>query len=311
MSKRNLPLLITIVGPTATGKSALAVAVARRFGGEVVSVDSRQLYRGLTIGSGKITKKEMRGIPHHLLAIASPRKIFTVAQYQKQALKKIRAIWKRGAIPILCGGTGLYLQSVIDGVHIPDVPPNRTLRATLEKKTIEELYTLLLKKDKRRAQTIDKNNPRRIIRALEIIASKGTVPPLNTTPLKATILSIGIDFSDSVLKKRIVKRLNNRMQKGMVKEVRQLHVQGLSWKKLESFGLEYRTIAHYLQKRISKKVCVETLARDIWHYAKRQRTWFKRDARIRWVSHQREALTYIAEQIQHHTRFFKKTRATL
>jgi tRNA dimethylallyltransferase len=290
--------LITIIGPTATGKSTLAVTLARRLDGEVISADSRQVYRGFDIGSGKVTKREMRGIPHHLIDIASPRRTFTVAHYQKTALKTIHAIWKRGHIPILCGGTGLYVRSVIDGIVIPDVPPNPSLRKTLSKKTTQELYTLLMKRDPLRARDIDRNNPRRLIRALEIVATNGTVPPLRTHPLNARILFIGVDFPDVVLKKRIATRLRARIKSGMIAEVKKLHASGLSWKKLESFGLEYGAIARLLQKKVTRKICIENLERDIWRYAKRQRTWFKRDTRIHWISTQREALALIRQCIE-------------
>lgn len=161
--------LIVIVGPNASGKSDLAVAIARAVGGQVVSADSRQVYKGMDIGSGKITKKEMKGVKHHLLDVARPRSTFTVTRYRNLALKAIKKIQRENQIPILCGGTGFYIQAVVDGIVIPEVKPDRALREKLEKMSAEKLYSILEKIDPRRAQTIEKQNPRRLIRAIEIV----------------------------------------------------------------------------------------------------------------------------------------------
>ncbi|PJA84414.1 MAG: tRNA (adenosine(37)-N6)-dimethylallyltransferase MiaA, partial [Candidatus Nealsonbacteria bacterium CG_4_9_14_3_um_filter_37_13] len=147
--------LIVILGPTASGKSELAVRLAKKFNGKIVSADSRQVYRRMDIGTGKVTKKEMKGIPHYLLDVASPKKRFTVIQYRKLALKAINKILKNVHVPILCGGTGFYIQAVVDGIIIPEVPPDWRLRKELEKKSTEELYQILKKLDPRRAKTIE------------------------------------------------------------------------------------------------------------------------------------------------------------
>ncbi len=172
--------LLVICGPTATGKTALAVKLAKSvFGGnsELFSADSRQVYRGLDIGTGKITQKEMKGIPHYLLDIASPKRHFTVVQYRKLALAAIKKILKKNKIPILCGGTGFYIQSVVDGIVIPQVAPDWKLRKRLEKKSVKQLFKILKKLDPRRAKTIEKQNPRRLIRAIEIVLkTKKTIP---------------------------------------------------------------------------------------------------------------------------------------
>lgn len=160
--------VLVIVGPTASGKSALAVRLAKRFDGEIISADSRQVYRGLDIGSGKITEKEKGGIPHHLLDIVSPKRVFTVAQYQKLAKRKIAEIIERRKLPIICGGTGFYVQSVIDDLALPKVKPNSRLRKSLNQKTAPELFQILQKLNAKRAVKIDRNNPRRLIRAIEI-----------------------------------------------------------------------------------------------------------------------------------------------
>lgn len=277
----NKPKIIVVLGPTATGKSDLAVALAKEFNGEVISADSRQVYKGLDIGSGKITKKEMQRVPHYLLDVVSPKSTFTVAHFKKQSEKIIKDIITRGKTPIICGGTGFYIQSLVDGIVLPEVKPNKELRKKLESKTSEELFAILLKLDHNRATTIDPSNPVRLIRAIEIARALGNVPEIKAQP-KYQSIQIGLDWTDKVLKERIQKRLFARIKKGMIREVSKLHEAGISWKKLESFGLEYRYIALLLQQKITKEEMASLLETEIWHYAKRQRTWFKKDTRIKW-----------------------------
>jgi len=150
--------IIVILGTTATGKSSLAVKVAKKFNGEVISADSRQVYKGLNIGTGKITKKDMKGVPHHMLDVVSPKKVFSVSLFQKKTEKIIADIISRNKIPIICGGTGFYIQSIVEGVTLPKVPPNKALRKKLEKNTPQELFKILQKLDPRRAKNIDKKN---------------------------------------------------------------------------------------------------------------------------------------------------------
>jgi tRNA dimethylallyltransferase len=282
--------LIVIVGPNASGKSELAVKLAKKFNGEVVSADSRQVYKGLDIGSGKISKKEMMGIPHHLLSVASPRSVFTVTRYRKLALSAIKKIQRAGKLPILCGGTGFYVQAVIDGIVIPQVKPNWALRNELEKLTVNELLAMLKKIDPARAKTIESKNPRRLIRAIEIVkTTKKPVPELKKQPLPYPILILGMKRNGAELKKLIAKRTKKRLKAGMVAEVRRLKNSGLSWKKLESFGLEYRAVTHFLQKKITREQMAESIKKEDWQYAKRQMTWFLRDRRVRWIKNQRQA----------------------
>lgn len=268
--------LIIILGPTASGKSKLAIKLAKKFNGEVISADSRQVYKGMDIGSGKVTKKEMRGIPHYLLDVVSPKTRFTVAKYQKLAKAAIKKIHKKGKIPFLVGGTGFYIQSVIDGIVIPKVKPDWKLRKKLEKKTASELFETLKKLDPRRAKNIDKHNKRRLIRAIEIVKKLGTVPPLSLPCPQYCILMIGVKRKPGELKKLIKKRLMERLKKGMISEIRKLKKSGLSWKRLEEFGLEYRYIAQYLQKKINYQEMIEKIQKESEHYAKRQMTWFSR-----------------------------------
>ena len=225
---RKTPKIIAIIGPTASGKSALAVRLAKKFNGEIISADSRQVYRELNVGTGKITKREMQGVPHRLLDVANPRRQFNVAEYQKLAKEKINEISSRGMLPIICGGTGLYVDSLLKGVVFPKVRPNTQLRARLEKKTATELFTLLKKLDRHRAQTIDPHNPRRLIRAIEIAKDAertrkkehGTEAENENSIQPFDVFWIGLSLPRDKLKKKISIRLFARIRKyKMVEEV--------------------------------------------------------------------------------------------
>jgi len=279
---RKLPRIIVIIGPTASGKSDLAVTIAKKVNGEVISADSRQVFRGMDIGTGKITAAEMKGVPHHLLDVADPKKIFTVSDYVELAEKAIADIHSRGKIPVICGGTGFYIQALVDGLVLPEVPPNDTLRAKLEKKPADRLFAILQKLDLARAKDIDRNNPRRLIRAIEVATALGKVPKLKKTK-RYDATFIGTDIPLNKLKIRIHNRLISRMKSGMVREARSLHARGLSWKRMENLGLEYRYLSRYLRGMITKQEMLAELEMEICHYAKRQMTWFKRDKRINWV----------------------------
>ena len=281
--------IIVILGPTASGKSDLAIKLAQKFNGEIISADSRQVYKGLDIGSGKIKKEEMKEIPHYLLDVASPKRRFSVSKYQKLSLKAIEKIFKKNKIPIICGGSGFYVQSIIDGLKIPEVKPNYKLRKELSKKTPDELYQMLKKLDKNRAESIDRKNSRRLIRAIEIAIELKKVPKLEKHPLPYPVLILGIKKEKNELKKLIKKRLLKRLDEGMVDEVKNLYKNKVSFKKLEEFGLEYRYIAFYLQGKITYDEMVKSLQKEIEHYAKRQMTWFKKDNRIIWIKNYKEA----------------------
>jgi len=276
------PKIIAIVGPTASGKSDLAVEMALKFNGEIISADSRQVYKGLDIGTGKITKKEMRGVPHYLLDVASPKTKFNVANFKKMADATIVDILSRGKLPILCGGTGFYIDAVAKNILIPEVPPNEKLRKVLEKKTAEKLHTMLTKLDPRRAKEIHPNNKVRIIRAIEMAKALGKIPKVKSKPAYNT-LYIGTLVEPEVLKERIAARLVKRMKAGMVKEAEHLHTSGLTWKRMHALGLEYRYLALYLQKLMTKKEMMEKLASEIWHYAGRQMTWFRGNKKVIWI----------------------------
>lgn len=298
MLPKNHKKLLVIVGPNASGKSDLAVKLAKKFNGEVVSADSRQVYKGMDIGTGKITKEEMQGIPHYLLDVASPKRKFSVAQYQKKTIEAIKKIQRKGKLPILCGGTGFYVQAVVDGLVFPKVKPDWKLRKTLEQKSAKELYEYLKKLDPERAKTIEKDNKRRLVRAIEIVLKTGKpVPKLKKQKL-FDVLMIGIKRDKEELKERIRKRLLKRLKQGMIEEVKKLKESGLSWKRLEEFGLEYRWIARYLQGKIDYEEMVKKLQKDIEDFAKRQLTWFKRDKRIHWIKSFKEAKELVEEFIK-------------
>lgn len=275
------PKIIVIVGPTASGKSDLAVRMAEQFNGEVVSSDSRQVYSGLDIGTGKITTPEMHGIPHHLLSIVPPDTIFTVSEYCEMASTAIRGILARGKLPIVCGGTGFYIQALVDGIQLPDVPPNSELRKSLTSFTTNALFEKLLLLDPDFASIVDKQNPHRLIRAIEIASALGRIPKLTkNSPYDPYFIGITTDLY--TLRDRVHARLITRLDAGMVDEARTLHENGLSYERMETLGLEYRYLARYLKGEISLEQMTRELEGEIMHYAKRQITWFKRDDRIRW-----------------------------
>ncbi|MBI4134934.1 MAG: tRNA (adenosine(37)-N6)-dimethylallyltransferase MiaA [Candidatus Sungbacteria bacterium] len=286
---RKMSLLVTIVGPTASGKSTLAVYLAKRFGGEVISADSRQIYRGLDIGTGKITKREMRGIPHHLLSFASPKKQLSVAEFRKKANTAIRNIIKRDAIPFLVGGTGLYIDAVARGFTFPEVQPNPTLRRTLAKKSATELFKMLAQLDSVRARAVDAQNPRRLIRAIEIVkATMAPVPP----PVRRRLyhaLFLGPFRSPQELRKRIKRAVETRIQRGLLQETKKLLQSGIPRKRLRELGLDYNIAASLPFGSISKPDLRDKLEAANWDYAKRQQRWFKRYSDIHWIKTEREA----------------------
>jgi len=286
MEKR--PKILVILGPTASGKSDLAVKLAQKFNGEVISADSRQVYKGMNLGSGKITKKEMKGIKHYLLDVASPKRQFSVSQFQKKAKEAIEKILKKGKLPIICGGSWFWIKVLIEDWQLPEVKPDFKLRKKLQKKSEKELFSLLKKIAPQRAKEIDKENKVRLIRSLEVALNLLEFPKIKKRK-SFEVLKIGIDLPFEKLKKKILIRLKKRFKKGMVKEVKKLKESGLSWKKIESFGLEYRWIALYLQKRIDFREMEEKLFKDILRFARKQINLFKKDKEVVWVKNWQEA----------------------
>jgi len=282
------PKIIVILGPTASGKSDVAVELARKIKGEIISADSRQVYKGLDIGTGKITKKEMRGVTHHLLDVFSPRKRFTASDFVKLTNVTAVKIVNRGNVPIVCGGTGFYIDALLGDKQIPEVPPNPKLREKLEKKSTTELFEILKKLDPVRASNIDSKNPRRLVRAIEICKAIGKVPKLvassqNLVASKYGVIKIGIKIDEKELKERINKRIEKWFKMGLLNEVKDLHKKGLSWKRMAEIGLEYKIVSLFLQNKISKSEMILRMQTETWQYAKRQITWFKRDKNIIWI----------------------------
>ncbi len=265
-----LPKVIVILGQTATGKSKLAVKIAREINGEIISADSRQVYKGLDIGTGKITKKEMQDIPHHLLDMANPKIKFSVAQYKKLAENKIKEIIKKNKVPIICGGTGFYIDAVTKSIIFPKVPPNYPLRKKLALVSDRALMLKLKKLDQRRAKNVDPKNKLRLIRAIEVAKALGTVPLITQATPVYEFIKIGLYLPPDKLKKKIEKRVKKMFQSGLLNEIKKLKKNGVSDKRLKELGFEYFNPTY-------KKVVKETLK-----YAKRQMTWFKRDKEIKW-----------------------------
>lgn len=278
------PQILLIVGPTASGKSDLAVRLAKSLDGEIISADSRQVYKGLNIGTGKITRKEMGKIPHYLLDVANPKKQFTAAEYKKLARKKIEEILRKGKTPIIVGGTGFYIDSLF--TNLPEVPPNQRLRKKMEKLSTSELFEQLKIIDPRRAKSIDSQNRVRLIRALEIAHSLGRVPKTKTDKLNADLIWIGLN--PEKLPEKIYRRLVIRLP-GMLREVKKLHENGLGWKRMEELGLEYRFLARYFLGKLSKQKMTKELFTAICQYARRQMTWFKRNEKINWFENSDDA----------------------
>lgn len=319
--------IIVILGPTASGKTKLAVELASKFNGEIVSADSRQVYRGMDIGTGKdldefsvilepkaiescskVDKNEMLSlrsaclcrqaplqhdiikIPYHLIDVASPKIRFDLAKYQKMAFAAIDDILQRGKLPILAGGSGLYLQAVVDNYKLSDIKSDLVLRKKLEKLSVGELFKKLEKLAPKMAVRLnqsDKNNKRRLIRYLEILGQDENFKNRKGEK-KYQALIIGVKFSKDILKQRIFKRLIERFkEQNMIGEVENLQAKGLSWKRLGEFGLEYKFIALYLRGELKYEEMVEKLNIAIFQFAKRQLTWFKRwekqGGKINWV----------------------------
>jgi tRNA dimethylallyltransferase len=296
-SSTTKPKLLVIVGPTASGKSDLAVELALKFDGEVVSADSRQVYKGLDIGTGKITKAEMKGVPHHCLDIADPSERFTAMQWKQAAEAAVSDVLSRGKLPIVCGGTGFYISSLIDDLGFPEVEADAEEQNRLEQKPVEELFEELKKLDPERAKTIDLKNKRRLSRSIIIARRLGSVPEISKpAEPKYDVVMIGIKPSDADLRDRINKRLKSRMDAGMLKEVEKLHSAGLSWERMDELGLEYRYLAQHLQNQITLYDAMNLLATRIWQYSKRQMTWFKRDDRIKWFASASEALQSFSDR---------------
>ncbi len=276
--------VLIVLGPTASGKSDLAVRLAKKFKGEIISADSRQVYKELNVGSGKITKKEMLGVKHYLLDVASPKRQFSAAQYLKLANQALVEIIGKDKLPIVVGGTGFYIDTLTGKKAFPDVPPNLKLRDRLEKLSNEKLFQMLEKKDPERAGTIDKNNPVRLIRALEIVEALGKVPQIDSSLPHASYSFKYIGLTPNNLDERISKRLKKRLS-GMIREAKRLlRNKILTHRRMNKLGLEYRYLSLYLQSKLEKEEMLSQLETAIRQYARRQMVWFKKNKEIKWFT---------------------------
>ncbi|HRY82755.1 MAG TPA: tRNA (adenosine(37)-N6)-dimethylallyltransferase MiaA [Candidatus Moranbacteria bacterium] len=286
--------IIVILGPTSSGKSSVAISLAQKFRGEIISADSRQIYRGMDVGTGKITKAEQKMAKHYGVDIISPKTDYNASKFKKYADKIIADILKRGKVPIICGGTGFWIKAIIDNVVYPEVAPNWELRNKLRNYSAEKLFKMLQKLDPVRAKNIDAKNPVRLIRAIEICKTLGKVPAIYElrNERKYETLQIGINLPQKKLYENINKRLKKRFKLGMIEEVKKLHFNDkISWKKLQSFGLGYSLIPKYIQGEIkSKEELFEKIFQAEKNYAKRQMTWFKKDSRIIWLENYLEII---------------------
>jgi len=314
------PKLVAVVGPTASGKTALAIKIAQRFNGEVISADSRQIYRGMDIGTAKIcitnqTRKRVPNIreysrhpvfeidsriPHYLVNIRDVNEDYVVAEYKRDAIRAIRSILRRGKLPILAGGTGLYVRAVVENLDIPSVKANTKLRERLEReikmKGLGHLFKRLVALDPDAADAVDPKNPRRVIRALEVALATGkpfTAQRKKGEPLFA-VLQLGITLPREELQARISRRIDGMFKDGLVNEVRRL-IKRYSKDQKAFDAIGYREVIAYLDGKISKEECVAQMERNTWHYAKRQLTWFRKDKTVHWIKNSAEALRLVSK----------------
>ncbi len=298
IEKKQNNLVLVVLGPTSSGKTKLAVSLANKYKGEIVSADSRQVYKGMDIGTGKDLKEykiAKKKIPYHLIDEVSPKTNYNLAKYQKKAIKTISDILKRDKLPIVVGGSGLYLQAVVDNYQLSESKPNIKRRKYLESLSVNDLYLRLEKLKPKFAESLnnsDKNNKRRLIRYIEIIEDGESISKKDKDLFD--FLIIGISTEREEIREKIKKRLKERLEKeNMIGEVKKLKKQGVSWKRLKDFGLEYKYISQYLLKEISYEEMEEKLYLAICQFAKRQKSWFKRwekqGREIHWVKSKSEA----------------------
>lgn len=286
--------LIVIEGTNASGKSGLGVRLAEKYGGEIVSADSRQVFRGLDLGSGKITPEEMRDVPHHLIDVAEPNEFFSMHDFQRLAYRAIDSICARGKTPFLVGGTGLYVESVTEGYVMNDLKPDLEYRAYLETFETPELYQMLIQL--RPGIEIDPKNRNRVMRRLEKIHD-GDEESVPNQP-RYDCLKLGVSWKPEVLRARIDERLEHRLNDGMIEEVQRLMDEGATVEFLKKLGLEYRYITQYLIGEIpDRQEMIDALATAIKQFAKRQRIWFRRDPAIHWLDMEAQPFEQACEMI--------------
>ncbi len=310
----SLPKVVVLVGPTASGKTEWSLRLAKKFHAEIIAADSRQIYKRMDIGTAKpvgewrwhATWKGIRrtffvqDIPHHLMDIIGPGKRFTAAEFRDRAIKYIKIAERGGSLPLVVGGTGLYINTLVDNFYIPRVPANPKLRESLEEKSLEELLSLLNILDPEGAKVIDGKNKRRLIRALEVCILTGK--PFSEQKKKGEsmfqFLQIGIDVPRDILYERIDARVNTMVKNGILKEVEDLVMKKFSWDLPSMSGIGYKEFRPYLEKKSSLETCMENLKRNTRHYARRQLTWFRREKDIHWCRDYEQAEKLVQEFLQ-------------
>lgn len=281
------PLLV-VLGPTASGKTALSITLAKQFNGEVISADSRQIYRHMDIGTDKIPESKQENVPHHLLDVAEPNGEFTLADYKRNALKIINEIHKRQKLPILCGGTGLYLNAILQNYQIPQIPPQYDLRQKLAQYYEEHgplaLHNLLKERDPESAKNIHANNVRYVIRALEINMATGNKKSDQKGEQLFHVFSVGIEWPRDILYERINRRVDDQMDRGLLNEVKTLLMKGYNEKLPAMSSLGYLELIAYIKGKNTLEEAIENIKKNTRNYAKRQLTWFRRYKDIHWIS---------------------------
>lgn len=293
--------LLVILGPTASGKTKVAIEIAKVLNGEIISADSRQVYRGMDIGTGK-DLGEYGTVPYHLIDIVDPGYEFNVFEYQKRFFEVFEKIQERNRLPIMVGGTGMYIEAVIKGYPLVEVPLNPDLRQELARLSMEELASRLFRLNPRLHNSTDLLDRQRLIRAIEIAEGRIQKPPSDSIASALHPIIFGLRWPRAILRRRITERLRRRLNEGLIQEVKELIYKGVSYETLYSYGLEYRYVAAYLQGKLNRNDLFQKLNSAINQLAKRQETWFGRMERqgigIHWVTGGEEAVGTILERIR-------------
>lgn len=289
----------------------LGINLAKKFNGEIVNADARQVYREFDIGTGKPIggKRTSKGgrsmylfgdVPHYLMDYLPPSELLTVAEWREKAMTAIRGIRERGHLPLVVGGTGLYVQALVDNYQIPAVPPQDSFRKAMEGKTLEELVKLLLRLDPAAEKLVDIKNPRRVLRALEVATFTGKPFTEQKGAAKPVIdpLMIGVKREREELKERINLAVEAYVEAGWIDEIRRLHKSGIGWDAPAMTSIGYRELGAYIRGECTLEEAIERTKRATWQYAKRQLTWFKRDTRIHWVKDEAEAFKLVAKWLK-------------
>lgn len=290
-----LPKLVVILGPTASGKTDLAIRLAKKFNGEIISADSRQVFKKMDIGTAKpagqwqkVDEREVymvEEVPHYGLDIVDPGHEMSMADFKKLALEAIRDITARGKVPFLVGGTGLYIWAVVDNLDMPHIPPNKKLRRSLEEKPLDVLRTLLTTLDPKAAEFVDVNNPRRVVRALEvaILSGESFVHQRRKSNPLVEALQVGIHWEKDELAERLERRVDEQIARGLVAETENLIRQHYGWQLPSMSSIGYKQIGSFLRGECTLAEAIAMIKAQTRQYAKRQNTWFKRDNRIEWI----------------------------